>query len=401
MLNIFPTSQKERALIFIKTLLNNTNKVTKVADQSVLEGIAQGVSKISGKAEKDILLALSNLYPDNTYGDNLDVCADIFGVPARFGASGSSCYVRLVGDNGTVYLANTNSLISKDGIQFQFEENVSIGVHGYTYAKVRSVDTGEKTNVKAGSINDVSPRPVGHKYVTNEYKALYGRDVESDDLFRKRIKEGSNILARGTVSSIEQAFMKINTNVLSVFYQGLDNQAKLKLAIVTQNGINLNQSELDELLEKAGDFLSLSSLKPFGTQSYGIVLSNIQWQPLDISFRVDLFSNFNSDDVRAEIQLRVAKYLDFRKWKAGSQNIEWDNLLEIVKNTPGVKYVPDQYFYPNNDIKTDRNRLPRLRGMILLDLNGNILSGVTNQFNPVYYPQQPDFIYQQTVLASI
>lgn len=400
-LNLVPTNQKDRALIFIKTFLNNTNLVTKVTDHSVLDAIAQGVSKVAGKAEKDVALALSTLYPDNTYGNNLDICADTFGIAPRFGASQSSTYVRLVGNVGTTYLQSTNIFTSKDGIQYTLEADTIIGNHGYTYAKVRSISIGEKCNVLAGSINDVNPKPAGHKYVINEYRASGGRDIEDDDTFRHRIKDGPNVLATHTIAMLEQTFMKINNNVLRLFAQGINDQSQIRIAIVTQNGIDLTQSELDHILLLGNGFFGLSQLKPYGKQTYGLVLKNIEWQPIDISFRVELYSNYNVDEVRAEIQLRISKYLDHRIWQPGAQKVEWDNLLEIVKNTPGVKYVPDNFFYPNIDLQTDKNKLPRVRGCLMLDTNGALISGVTNQFNPVYYPQTADFSYQQTVLNSI
>lgn len=401
MLNIIPQNQKERSLIFLKTLLNNTSAVSKVSDQSVLSAIADGISKIAGKAEKDIILALATLYPDNTYGDNLDICAHIFGISDRFGASGSSTYLRIVADVGTIYLASTNIFNSKDGIQFQLENNVTIGTMGFEYAKVRSIDTGLKTNVDSGRIDSVSPEPVGHLYVINEYNAENGRDNENDDLFRKRIQGGSNVLATGTIAMLEQVFMKINNNVLKIFYQGINQSSQIRIAIVTQNGIDLNQAELDEILNKGNQYFGLSQFKPFGSQSYGIILSNISWQPIDISFRVQLFNNINIDNWRKEVQIRISKYLDFRTWQSGKNKVEWDNLLEIVKHTPGTKYVPDQYFTPNSDQATNKNKLPRLRGFVASDLNGTLLSGVTGQFNSIYYPNDLNLAFQTTVLAAI
>lgn len=400
-LNLVPTHQKDRALIFIRTFLNTTDAVTKVTDHSVLDAIAQGIAKVAGKAEKDVALALSTLYPDNTYGTNLDTCADTFGIAPRFGASQSSTYVRLVGNVGTVYDSATNIFTSKDGIQFVLENNATIGNHGFTYAKVRSIDIGSKCNVLAGSINDVNPKPTGHKYIINEYRANGGRDIEDDDTFRHRIKDGSNIGATHTIAMLEQVFMKINNNVLRLFAQGINDQSQIRIAIVTQNGIDLSQSELDDILLQGDAFFGLSQLKPYGKQTFGLVLKNIEWQPIDMSFRVELYSNYNVDEVRAEIQLRISKYLDHKIWIPGAQKVEWDNLLEIVKNTPGVKYVPDNYFFPNNDVHTDKNKLPRLRGFLMLDTNGALISGITNQFNPIYYPQLVDFSFQQTALSSI
>lgn len=401
MLRITPSTQNDRALMFLKTVLNNTDNVTKIPDHGVLSAHAQGIAKIAGKAEKDIMLAMSILFPDNAYGDALDMCADFMGVSGRFGASGSSTYIRLVGDVGTTYLSSTHTFLSKDGIEFQLENDVTIGSFGFTYTKVRSTDVGLKTNIDAGSINNVSPKPIGHLYVVNEYKAMYGRDIESDNLFRKRIKDGPNELATHTIAMLEQVFMKINNNILRIFFQGLDDQSRIKIAIVTQNGINLSQSELDTILNQGNEFFGLSQYKPYGKQSYGVYLKNIDWQPIDISFRVELYPSYNVDNIRREIQIRISKYLDFRLWKPGEQKIEWDELLQIVKTTPGVKYVPDEYFYPNSDITTDKNKLPRLRGILMLNQLGQLISGLTNQFNPVYYPNNLDKAFTSTVLASI
>lgn len=400
-LPIFPSTSEQREQIFIKTLFNNTDRVTKIADQSVVNAINKGIAKISGKAEKDIILALTTLFPDNTYGENLDECAKQLGIAVRFGASQSSTYLRLVADPNTVYTQGVQTFSGSDGILFELEDTITIGEFGFSYAKVRSIDIGNKCNVLPLTINVCSPTPSGHKYVVNEYMAIGGRDNEDDQTFRIRIKEGVNILATGTIAMLEQVFMKINNNVLRIFYQGINEDSQVKIAIVTQNGIDLNQSELDDLLQRGSEFFTLTTLKPYGTQSYGVYLKNIEWQPLDISFRADFFSNFNIDNVRKEIQIKIAKYLDFRTWQSNSTKVEWDNLLEIVKNTPGVKYVPDQYFYPNNDQAVDKNKLPRLRGFLILNLQGQVVSDLQGILMPEYFPQVADFSYQQTVLQTI
>lgn len=400
-LNIKPSTVEQRKQIYTQTLLNKTDKVSKVSDNSVLNAHAYGVAKVAGKAEKDIVLALGALFPDTAYGSQLDQAADNFGIGARFGASESSTSLLLVGSPGTQYIAGTHTFESKSGIQFSLEESVTLDSIGFAYAKVRSIDVGLKTNVEPNTITKVSPEPNGHSYVTNEYYAEFGRDIESDDLFRKRIKEGNNIIATKTISMLEQVFMKINPNVLRVFYQGINAQNQLVLAIVTQNGINLNQGELNEILNKGESYFALSEHKPFGTQSYGIELRNIEWQYLDISFRVELYQNVNVDIVRKNIQISISKYLDFRYWNPGEQRIEWDELLQIVKSVDGVKYVPDQYFYPNNDVVTDPNKLPRLRGFRMLNLQGAIVSDLQGGVNPAFYPNVADFSFQQTVLASI
>ena len=401
-LQIRPTTSVERKLLFLETLLNTTDNVSLVAPASVLDGVASGVAKVSGKAEKDIILALSRLYPDTAYNSQLDQVALDCGIAPRFGLSSSSVYVRLTASPGTIYNQSLHTLQSSSGIVFQFEEpTITIGPFGFTYAKVRSVTQGKQTNVDPLTITKITPTPPGHIYVINESSATGGRDVESDELFRIRIKDGANILSRGTIAMLEQKFISINDKVLKCFYQGINNQGKVRIAIVTQNGVNLSNPELDALLLGASSYFAFTEHKPFGTSFYGVELVNITWQPFDISFRLDYDVSYNLDEIRKDIQINISKYIDFRNFDPSQQKVEWDNLLQIVKNTPGVKYVPDQYFFPSIDIIVDTHRLPRLRGFLMLDLNGNIIQNFSGTLSPVHYPNVADFSYQQTVLNNI
>lgn len=400
-LNIFPSTSEERKQLFGEILFNKTNKINKITDHSVISGVAYGISKISGKAEKDIILALGKLYPDSSFGTQLDQVAQESGIAGRFAASQSSTYVKVVGSVGTQYTAGIHVFTSTEGLQFDIEESVQLGSAEFAYIKVRSIDSGTKTNVKPATINKIAPVPSGHRFCVNEYKATGGRDNEDDNLFRQRIKEGANILATTTISTIEQAFIKINSNVLRCLYQGINGNGQLKIAIVTQNGINLNSSELNDLLVRGERFFGLTELRPFGRHSYGVELVNVSWQTFDMSFRAELLPSAIADDVRIEIQTKVSKYIDFRYFEPGVQKIEWDNLLQIVKNTKGIKYVPDEYFYPRIDIATDPNKLPRLRGFLMLNLQGGVINTSSGTLNPVFYPNVADFSFLQTVLRTI
>jgi len=400
-LDIKPSTSIERKLLFLETLLNSTNKVSKISDNSVLSGVAGGVAKVAGKAEKDIVLAVSQLFPDSAFADQLDHVALNFGVASRFGAIGSSTYLRIVANPGTIYLTNTHVFVATGGVHFELEADLTIGSLGFTYTKVRSTISGVATNVDSLSISQVSPKPSGHISVVNEYQAVGGRDIEDDSTFRVRIKDGANILARGTTAMLEQVFININPKVLKVFNQGSNSNGKIILSIATQNGVDLTQTELDELLSKSAQYFSLTENKYFGYSYYGILLKNISYQPIDISFRVDIDNSYNSDQIRIAIQTNISKYLDFRFFDSSTQKVEWDNLLEIVKSTPGIKYVMDQYFYPRVDLSIDNFTLPRVRSFLMLNLQGQVINNYNGTLSPVYYPNIIDKSYHQTVLNNI
>ena len=395
-----PLSIIELKQLFLEGLLNITSKVSKINDDGVLSGTGFGIAKVAQKAMKEIALVEANIFVDSAYGSNLDLIAARLGIAVRFGASVSSTYLRLVGTPGTLYQAGINICTGNHGINFEFTDNIVIGPHGFTYGKVRATITGSNTNVDALSINKISPVPTGHSYLINEVQADGGMDLESDDLFRQRIKTSINLAATDTISKLEQIFMKINSNILRVFYQGVDENGKNILSLTTSNGIDLTSNELLDLENKVAQYLSIGDLSPYGYNSIGITLRMSYWTYIDIDFRCQLSTGVLGDDVRKDIQVRMSKYLDWTKWNP-NQNIAWDILLGIVRNTAGIINVSDTTFYPNVDISVDRTTLPRLRSFIMRDLDGNIITDVSGNLSPVFYPNVKNISFQRTILATI
>lgn len=397
---IKPVVIEELKQVFSEIFFSRTDKVTKITEGSVLNAIAFGNSKLAQKAIKDIALAQSHFYPDTAYGQYLDNIANMYGIASRFGAIGSSTYVRLVGQTGTVYTNGAHTFSGDSGIVFDLNETVVIGDSGYAYALVSSQSVGVDTNVDPFDINEIDTAPAGHEFVTNEYAAFGGRDAEDDDAFRDRIKNAINELARGTIAMVEQVFMKINPKVLRVFNYGTNANGQVILAVLTQNGGALLQAEIDELVDESKQYFTFTEINPNGFTSSGVEIKNAEWFPVDISCRVRLNPLYNQNEVRRQIQLRLNKYFDYRNWVSGTK-VEWDDLLEIVKNTEGVEYTFDNYFFPNYDVPVDFPLIPRVRGFLLLDEDGTLLSDGTQNLNPVFYPQQLDFKYQANVLSNI
>lgn len=392
------TPESELRSLLTETIINNTTSVTKIADMSVLSGIVSGNARVAKKALKDIALAASHLYPDSSTGTALDTVASNYGIAPRLGSSQSSTYVRVVGAPGTVYIQGINTVSGNKGIQFDLQGSVTLGTSGYSYVKVRSQQTGTITNVDPYTITSISPTPSGHIGVINEYAATGGRDAEQDDVFRQRIKEGPDLLAQDTLSMIAQAFMTINSNVLKVNYEGIDAFGKVILSILTQNGVDLQQSELDAILAGAGKYLALTELASIGTQSYGVVLKNVTYYPVDISFRASLLDNFTIDAVAKDLQIKFSKLVDFRFWNSSTQFIDWTQLLSIARSVEGFKYIPDTHFTPRVDLTVPVNQYPRFRGFVISDLSGNLIVNQTGTLTDVFYPSVVNNDFVITVL---
>ena len=390
---------QELKQIFLEVLLNKTDKVNDVSAESVLNGIAFGCAKVGQKCLVNQSVVEGHLFPDTAYGSYLDELAAIRGIAPRFGAAPSTTYVRFIGEEGTFYNSAELVLYASTGIAFTLEEDVVIGANGYAYGKVRATSNGANTNVDPLSINRMNVVPQGHLSVTNEYRASGGRDYEDDELFRQRIKDSVNQLSRNTMSYMEQVFMKINDRVLRLHKGGVTADGKMNLILVSVNGQDFSQAEFDEILSRSEEFLPLDELLRENTD-FALNLQNVDWLPVDVEFRVDIDPAYDQAIVRRNIAIQMNKLFDYRFWKYGDK-VEWENLLYAAKNVEGVRYVPDTHFYPSTDINVPRYRLPRIRGFILRDLNGDIIEDNGGLMSDVYYPNTIAEGYAASVLSNI
>ncbi|KKS69939.1 MAG: hypothetical protein UV42_C0073G0003 [Candidatus Magasanikbacteria bacterium GW2011_GWE2_42_7] len=181
-----PQTVVDLKTLFLEGLINHTTKVTKISDDSVLSGVGYGIAKVAQKAMKDIALIESRLFVESAYGDHLDLIADRLGISPRFTAAGSSTYLRLVADPGTFYQRTIHSFTGAHGIEFELENDVTIGVHGFNYVKVRSTTTGKKTNVDPVSVNQVTPIPTGTFSNKVRYLTSLSKRTNSALAFSKR-----------------------------------------------------------------------------------------------------------------------------------------------------------------------------------------------------------------------
>lgn len=385
----------DKKRLFLETFINTTDKVTKVSENSVLSGIASGVSRLSTLIEKDIAVYYSKLHPDYTYGEDLDTLSNLFGLPGRLGSSKSSTYLLVRAEPGTTYRFDEHYFLSNEGVKFNLSKDFTIGPLGYGYVSVSSDSSGSNTNVPPFSIVKLSNTLTGHISVFNEVGSIGGRDVEQDELFRRRIKEGINILSLNTLSSLEQRCINFNPDILKILHQGLTDNGKILIKVVTQNGIQLNQVELQQLTESISQYTSLTDHRSLGRKTNSIQFENIDFYPIDIELRCDFDGSIDYDSIRIDLQTSILKYLDWRYWDSSKQLVEWDNLLQISKSIKGIRYVQDQFFVPKKDIKIPENMLPRLRGFKLMNISGTLISNFYNVFPSSFYQNSVNNNYKQ------
>lgn len=403
-------SQEVEAITKLFFAIQTSNKVSKISPDSVLNSYFYSIAKTGQRVNKDVLVSAMKLFPDAAFGDQLDGIAERRGLPDRFAATQASTYVFVRGDSGTSYVKATHFLVSDDGQQYEFDQDFTMPAIGYTYQKIRSLQVGSNQDVDPFKITKLSPAPVGHGAVYNEYIVEGGSDNEGDTDFRNRIKIGVNELATDTLSKYEQILREINNRVLNVYKGGFDDSTgKYIIYVSTINGVDFTSGVGSELEELENGLLSYLS---FVDQEVGVDIRNITYTTVDVSLRVDLNTS-ESDEARIDMQKNMQKKYDWRYWEF-TDTISWLEMFLIAKQSKYVNNILEKYFIITVTVDgspTDYNlvtdnivipefTLPRFRSFRMYDLDGTIISDTQGVLNPAYFPTELDRIYQETVLVS-
>lgn len=331
--------------IILEILFTKTDKVSKVSNTSILNALAYGNAKVGQRALKDIALIESQLFPEYATGEYLDAVAARYGIFTRLGSNPSTTYMYLYGKPGTVYYKTDTSFTSSDGISFILEEEqTTIPNCMYTYAKVRSEENGEKTNVPPLSIISCVNPPVGHNFCINEFMAVGGRNVETDEELLYRIKNIHNVLATKTLDYLAQIALRFNSNILKFVNLGT-HLGRTRLGIYTQSGASLTEQELIDLKINMINYLALSDISD--NINSRVIFENVSYNPIDLNFQISYMEDrYSVNEIYRLIQKKLVDYLDFRYWDI-NKKVYWSDLYSIVKDTEGVLSVPYANFKIN------------------------------------------------------
>ncbi len=207
----------EIAAVVTATLLSD------VADSSSVKAVLSATARELDEAyfQQENLLSIFDI--DKATGDDLDErAAEI--QPAtikRVGprnATGTVIFSRN-GTTGTVNISVGTTIKTSDGIEYTTtavgtitptspEQITGHGI-GRDSAPVAIVAIlpGVAGNVVSGTIVKFGAKPAGVDEVTNLVPTLFGRDKETDDVFRQRLKDFIASLARSTLQALENGVL--------------------------------------------------------------------------------------------------------------------------------------------------------------------------------------------------
>ena len=392
---IFTRDQLTEA--FTTAFLSTNPTVTKVSPNSVYASLTSGIASLAQKTLKENALIESYIDPDQASGDRLNQIALQRGVPARQATGlASTVWARIVSippseDNPTIYTTDM-VFTGSHGIRFRLQEGFTVtsgegGAAGdsrfFSYRRLVALSEGELTNVPAFTITRIEQPPAGHIAVVNDVPSFGGRDAETDDQLRYRIKNYANITAFNTIAKISILANAINDKVFRVYNLGKDATGKPLLGVITHNGEDLLSTELDALTEGVQSQVSLADSL--------ISFTNLTPNLIALSARLQLREGANAETVFNRVYTLIDSYLRDLVYRAETRLLDWVQLYNLITLDPDILTVSSDSFQPNGRIDLSDRRPVRLAAADFRDLNGNTLYDIQGGRFTTYYDEESDF----------
>jgi uncharacterized phage protein gp47/JayE len=318
--------------------------------------------------------------PLRAVGTDLDEIGQARGV-TRLGASQSSAILTFTGTIGTLVPSGfqvrslTGQIYTTLEAKTVAADSSNPGATGIIKVVAQSVNSGATSAAATGTITQIvsfaSITGGTLRSVTNEAASVGGVDAETDDQYRSRVVHYLASLNQGTRAFYTAAVRTADSTVVRTIVGRTGDPHTVKLLVVSRSGATYSGGSLSSIAAAIGPQIPVLAT---------VSVENIMFTTVDISFTGTIKSGYVTRDVIEQVVRRLNSYLDWSQWPLQT-DVQWDNLLTIVSETPGIDKI--KTFSPTNDTAVAASSLPKLASVSFIDATSaqaTVLSGVTGDF---------------------
>jgi mannose/fructose/N-acetylgalactosamine-specific phosphotransferase system component IIB len=380
------TIEKELAEVFAS--LNEDReekyKVTFLGITGVVRGIFTAMAYKLREVWHDYTQLKRKLFINTCSGSDLDIYVEERGIERR-GANPSGALILFKGVDTTVVPINTviTDPVSKKTYEtrqqitlgsknndFVYDGNINIdSVNIGDIAWAECTEDGVIGNTQSDSLISVSLADI--TAVTNPAPTQGGKDIESDDDLRSRMKNYTKVLNHNTQAYYEAVCQDLDIRVLrTLAHKDHTQPDAIIITIVTKSGVPLTAAELNTLADNIYD----------AQQSFTkITCNNMAFTLITVSERVKLKEvngvAVDNDKYFVDTADYLANYFDWSKWEFG-QNISLDDVLLVCESVPQTDDIQLSSFMVNGSddttINIPENSLPYFSSLIVNDITGSV-----------------------------
>lgn len=207
-----------------------------------------------------LMAVMSQQYLDWVTGNALDWFGDSKGLVRKQAVSAFSNHLKVQGTDGYVLLEDT-IFVATNGNKYRVVKQITLD-GTVQDVEIESLKKGRGSGANAHTINRLEKSTPDVTSIDNLDDIFPGADIESDDIFRDRIRSYLNVTTGSTVDAIKSALLKNPTVEYANVFENNENATK------TINGHSLLAGQIISIV--FGSDLDSAAKTQFDTRSAGI-----------------------------------------------------------------------------------------------------------------------------------
>jgi uncharacterized phage protein gp47/JayE len=365
----------------------NQNEITVFEPKTAIRGLISAFAGVVRELWDDLYSTRRKLFLNTSSGSDLQVLGEERDVVIKQAAA-AGVLLTFTGSSGTLIPKDTAIPNPSTGISYLTKNDITLGqknpdlnVSGISNLQDLSIaDTVWAECETPGSIgncgvNTITGKPAiaGVNSVTNLSPAQGGTDIESDSIYRERIRNYISILNLGTESFYEAVCKVIEPRVLRVRvkkdYSGYD---AIKIILVNESGSAFGKEDLNFIASEV-------SLRHRAYTK--VTCTNIGYTMISVKERVKLKSGFTLDQVYTATADALAGYFNWKSWEFGKP-ISIDNVFQVCDNVQGVEDVELNTFLINGGTPRNASVIQTLFNQVVTSDSSSTITDSSAVYTP-------------------
>ncbi len=329
----------------IRETVANQTEITVFEPKTAIRGLITAVAGTVREMWNDLYQTKRKIFLNTSSGEDLDELGEARGI-IRLSAAKASVLIRFAGTSGTVIPAGSIVTNPSSGTSYETKTEITLGRNNsslFTNSSIADVVWAEclaAGTIGNSQVNTITGKPAiaGLTSVTNPSPAQGGADIESDGLYRERIRNYISTLNQGTEAAYEAWVRGIDPRVLRVKSKRDRNQYdSILLILVSQSGAPFLAGDLN--------FIASEVMKKHRAYS-NVRCININFTAITVKERVKIKSGFTLTQVFASTADACAGFFNWKNWEFG-QPISIDDLFVVCDRVAGVEDIELNTFVIN------------------------------------------------------
>ena len=352
----------------LSDFISSQSSVTYLGKESTARGIFYSIANTLAEIWNDVYQMKRQMQVSTAKLTDLDTLGARDGL-TRNGATKSSVALVVSGTAGTVIPQGT-TVLSIGGVSYSTVNVITLGnnsslsrpLESLTLGDIvmaESTTTGSSTQAGIKEITIFNP-PITGVQVTNLLPTVGGKDAETDDEFRKRIVENSNLFSQGTQTFYEVLAREANPNVILTTAKFDPLNGGTIIYVAKNTLVNYTSDELQTISDYVYD--RQRALNP-------VTCLNATYKQIEIAFQYNRDSAVLATDINKNLAIKLSEFINLQRISFGAV-VGYQQILQMILSITGIKNIILSTFLINGtqgDVVCGSTELPSLTKLVMND----------------------------------